>query len=587
MNRREFLAAGTVAAAAPAVDGSSVMQAAQRGDSAAVVRDFRVRSLMWPYYFIKVVLGYQDLDPNFHGKELERFIGALENGATKQAIEFPRGNFKTTCYTIGCGIWFLLPCTEADTRYALDVLKIPKDTWEKRTALHNQNYSQLLAFESADNGSVKLGEIERHFERNELFRTCFAEIAYQKTADESPWNTRAMRIRRTGNGYLIGEATFEVMGVDAALQSRHYDIIWEDDIVGKAATEQPTVMATTIRWHGLLAGVTGGPTLKNNTWRFLVSNRWGYSDLNSHIQRTDPDFVFHTRSVMEFNETTGKDEWIFPDRMKRWKTLDEHRRYTGLTRYDYACQFMNRPFLQGDQEVDVSKLHLYTVEENGEIVCSCGYRTFASHMMRYGHYDPYNAKGKRSTSAPAIAIVGLAADQAQHKFLLDYFVAKGDYAKIFAQIISFNDLWWPDAWTYEDVGNQNMAEFYLREVQKSEEFKKWRGDKGQQHKMIRRILPSKTGGREKNLRIRDSFLPIIENKVFACRSTQSVFMNMLETFPAEVHDHDYDLLDCLAQGPAVWRHPASEMDRKQEQLTEEQLLASLGQSYGYMANRIN
>ncbi len=536
---------------------------------------------MWPYYFIKVVLGYADLVQHFHGEEIERFISNIEEGVLKQAIEFPRGHFKTTCYTIGCGIWFVLPVHESDRKYAIEKLNIPADVWDRRAKLHNQNYSQLLAFESADNGSVKLGEIERHFEKNQLFRTCFPEISYQKSEEESPWNSRAMRIRRTAKGYLIGEASFEVMGVDAALQSRHYDIIWEDDIVGKAATEQPTVMASTIRWHGLLSGVTGGANLKASTWRFLVSNRWGYSDLNSHIQRSDPDFVFHTRSVMEYDDKQQKDVWIFPERLGHWKTLEAFRKSTNLTKFDFACQYMNRPFLEGDREVDVDKLHRYTVEENGEIVCNCGYRTFASHMMRYAHYDPYNAKGKRSTSAPAIAVVGLASDLNKHVFLLDYFIAKGDYGRIFSQIVGYNNLWWPDVWTYEDVANQNMAEFYIRELQKSEEFKKAK------HKQFRRIIPAKTGGRAKEVRIRDSLFPKLENGVFSCRTTQQAFLTMLETWPAEMPDHDYDLLDALAQGPAVWRHPKSEDDTKQEQLTEEQLLASLGQSYGYTATRVN
>ena len=551
-----------------------ILEAAQRGDSDTVIREMRVRSLMWPYYFVKVVLGYERLTQKLHGEEMERFILNLLKGHRRQGVEFPRAHYKTTCYTIGCGMWFVLPHTREDEQYAVDVLKIPLKQWRARMELHNQDYCQLMAFESSDNGSRKLGEIRRHFESNDLFRSCFPEIAYMNTSEENPWNNQAIRIRRTPNGFRIGEATFQVAGVGTAVQSQHYDIMWEDDIVGKDATEQPSVMASTIRWHGLLAGAMGGPNLGLKTFRFLVSNRWGYNDLNSHIRKSDPKFLFHTRSCLEFNETTGKEEYI----LYTAEEIEEMRVSMGLTRYDFACQYMNKPFLEGDREVDLEKVHRYAVGEGGKIICSCGYETYASHMTRWAHYDPFNAKGVRSTSSPAVAVVGLSTDN--HVFLLDYFIARGDYGKIFSHIVSLNNTWWPEGWTYEDVGAQNMCEFYLRQLQRSDEFK------AAKHRPFRRILPASTRGRAKDIRIRDSLFPVIENAKFACRNTQALFLEMLETWPAPVPDHDYDLLDALAQGPQFWRFPRGDADQKQEMITEDEILASIGQPYSYGPSRI-
>lgn len=534
----------------------------------------RVRSLFSPYYFVKVVLGYRELVPHLHQVDSELFVRRWISGVRKQWIEWPRGFFKSTTFTIGTGIWIVCPVSEEDHRYALEKL-VPEgvfteEEWADRATLHDQDTTQLLAYETIGNAKKKLKEIRWHFEENVLFRHLFPEIAY--SGSESPWNDECLKIRRVGYGQRIPEGTFEAIGVDGALQSRHYRVVWEDDLVGKQAVESETVMNSTIRWHGLLHGVFENAA---EQIRFGVSNRWGYSDLNAFVRNNEPDFVFYTRRAWETDPETGEDAAIFPERYPLEK-LFQIRDNGSMSRHDFSCQYLNDPVLPGEQEVDTSKLHTYVVEADGTMVCSCGTRVRPSQLFRYLHYDPYNAKGVRSNSCPAVLAVGTSADK--HLFFLSYYLGKGGYDKVYDKLFQFNDVWRPILFTFEDVGHQNHCAFHIRQLERFPEHQ-------QKHRKFPRIEAASTHGKAKELRIRDGFLPCINRLKVSCRKEHVTFVQMLETFPNKMMGHDYDLLDAAAQGSQYWRFPELEEDALQQKQDDESYLAQLGKPYSQMEVR--
>ncbi len=545
-----------------------ILAIAATGNADKVFQDMRVRSLYSPYYFIKVVLGYEELVPGLHHRLLELFVTRWSEGQTKQAIELSRGFFKTTCFTIGCSMWGVLPVTEEDTRYALDELKIPMEDWVKRVSLHDQNATNLLAFETMPNAEKKIGIIKHHFESNEMFRALFPEIAYQP-GQEGSWTNKCLIMRRP-MGTKIAEGTFEAIGVDGALQSRHYTRVWEDDLVGKLATESITIMGSTIRWHGLLAGAFEDA---GNQTRFLISNRWALEDLNGHVRKHEPDFVFYTISAIEVDPVTGQDRSTFPERYPLEKLI-KIRDSGSMSRYDFSCQYLNSPRLPGEQEVDLAKLHHYEVESDGKMVCSCGATFYASQLIRYLHYDPYNAKGPRSSSCPALVAVGTSSDK--HTFLLGYWSAKGSYAHVFQQIFTMGNRWRPTVFTYEDVGAQNMCEFYIKEEQKKPDFKGYR---------FPRILAIPTRNKPKDVRMRDYLFPVIRGeggRAFSVRRSHISFENQIENFPGVSFEHDYDLLDATTQGATIWQYPMLEDDEKEYKSEDAEAIKRLGRPYSVM-----
>jgi len=532
----------------------------------------RVRALYSPYYLIKVILGYNKLVDHLHLVETEEFVTRWSHGQTKQFVEWPRGFYKTTTFTMGIGIWVVCPVTDEDSEYAVHKLGISEGDWFLRTSLHDQDATQLYAFEVIDNAKKKIKGVRWHFEENELFRSLFPEIAY--SGDEPTWNDECLRIRRVGERRRDAEGTFEAIGVGGSLQSRHYKIVWEDDLVGEKARRSDTVMAETIGWHGRLHGAYESAPKQI---RFGVSNRWGYADLNSYIRANEPDFFFHTRSAWEIDPETGQERAIFPEEYPM-EALLRIRDSGSMTRHDFSCQYLNNPVLPGEREVPLERLHYYSVDKDASgyavIKCSCGGTYYASALNRYLHYDPYNAKGVGSSSCPALVMA--AASHDEHVFILDYFTVRSNYPKIFDRIFHFNDVWRPILFTYEDVGNQNMCEFHINEVKKTVEYKS-------KHHNFPRIVAKRTGNRAKETRIREALLPVISNKKLALRKTQTEFYEQLDTFPNKRLTDDYDLLDAAAQGADEWRFPEAQDTRDRVKSEEEEYLRHFNEPYGVSA----
>lgn len=545
---------------------NDILQLAESGKAADVMRDMRVRALYCPYYFEKVVLGYADLVKHLHYVDTELVVDRWAVGIRKQFIEWPRAFFKTTTFTIGLSIWHVLPVCEEDHLYALDVLGIDEDKWTARVGLHDQDATQLMAFETDENSKKKIGQIKWHFEENELFRTLFPEIAC--TGKEPKWSSDCLTIRRVGDRRRDAEGSFEAIGVGGALQSRHYKTVFEDDLVGERARKSPSVMEQTIGWHARLIGAFENATVAE---RFGVSNRWGYNDLNSYIRANEPDFVFYTRAAWEVS-VDGVETPIFPERYSM-EALITIRDSGSMSKYDFSCQYLNSPVLPGESEVDLSKRHFYSVCEDGCLKCSCGKSYYPHQLNRYLHYDPYNAKGAGSTSCPAIVCVGTSPDE--HIFVLNYWTSRENYGGVYDEIFRNNDRYHPHVFTYEDVAHQNMTEFHWREVAKTAEYK------AAKHLRPPQIIACKTGNRSKEVRIRESLFPFIEQRKFSTRKTMVLLDKQLETFPNKVFDHDYDVLDALAQGAQVWKFPLSDDRLVEMKADEDTYLQQLGKPYGH------
>lgn len=561
---------------------SGIIELASQGNISKVIRDMRVRSLLSPYYFAKVVLGYRLLTDYLHMRDMHLWRDRCAAGIKKQLIEWSRAFYKTTCFTITGSMWFVLPVNDEDHEYAINELGLDENEWFKIANLHDQDDTQLLAFETESNARKKVEAIKEHFENNEMFRLVFPEIAY--TGKEYPWTSKCLRIRRVGWGKSEPEGTFEAIGVGGALQSRHYKRVFEDDLVGENAIKSPDkVMLDTIGWHGRLLGAFVDATRQE---RHVISNRWGFNDLNYYIRTHEADEYFiHGRSAIEIDETTGEEYAVFPVKgdgttAYTLEALEKIKNSGTISYFDFACQYMNQPTLPGEQEVNLKALHTYTVSDEGQILCSCGEKFFPSQLNRYTHYDPYNAKGAASKSRPAVLTVGLSVSK--HIVLLDYYCTRENYAGVYENgIFRQNDLWRPKCLSYEDVGHQNMTEFHIKEQQKHSEFTK-------KHKLVKRIVAVGHKGKDNETRIRDYLMPFISDATYklTIRSKHSLFKSQLETFPNPTLDHDYDLLTAMAQGPTlsedgsrIWVFPVSEEDMKSTRLEEEAYMKKLAETY--------
>src|SRR5579872_3055477 len=133
--------------------------------TAPALLKMRVPALADPFYFEQMVLGHKDMTETLHGAELDHFIDNCIAGKWQQFIEWPRGFFKTSTFTQGCGMWFVCPVSQEDTDFALTPVEkggmgFDETWWFDRVKLHDQNLLQLVAMEINENAKKKVSWIK-------------------------------------------------------------------------------------------------------------------------------------------------------------------------------------------------------------------------------------------------------------------------------------------------------------------------------------------------------------------------------------------------------------------------------------------
>lgn len=303
----------------------------------------RLNSLGSCYYFGKIVLRKTRFREYLHKEWCE----LVEQDLIKDVIEIPRDHFKSTIFSEVAPIWWALPFSQEDedliTLLGYDARWIK---WMKRA--HDQDTRTLLVSSNLKN-ACKLGRrVDKHYKENDFFRKLFKEIIPDGTCN---WSIETMTQKRTTKGSAYqGEGTFDYLGVDGALQSRHYNRVIQDDLIGKDALDSPLIMESAIDYHKLLVGAFDSDPNNpdNDNDEIVVGNRWSYRDLNYHIRKYEKRFRITNHSAL--GGCCSKhpiDIPIFPDEFGAKKLSNWKER---LGPYLFSCQFLNRPTPPGENK---------------------------------------------------------------------------------------------------------------------------------------------------------------------------------------------------------------------------------------------
>ena len=321
---------------------------------------YRANALMDPYYLGTVILQRPYLSRNPDRKKNLHYVMCLivQKDGLKEGIEIPRDHLKTTVYSEIFPIYRALPfgVKEEDFFSSIGFSDLYIE-WMRRT--HSQDIRTLIVSETIKN-AVKLGgRISNHYENNALFRQLFFDIL---PTEKDTWTADSMHQRRTPAGRGQGEGTFDFIGVGGALQSRHYDLVIQDDLVGREARKSDIVMADTIDYHQVLAGASNFDI--NNPGRdfdeIVVGNRWSHNDLNSYIRREEPYFSWTTHAALggccslhPFGVP------IYPEAFTKEKLLRWKKR---LGTYHFSCQFLNFPIDPTKSKFNIADFRYFSLE---------------------------------------------------------------------------------------------------------------------------------------------------------------------------------------------------------------------------------
>jgi len=476
---------------------------------------------------------------------------SLERDNVQLGLEIPRRHFKSTCVTEAYAMWRALPFTVHDELLmraaGMDDAYI---AWMKR--IHNQNIRILIATEVGDNAAIMAKNVDNHFLNNTRFRLAFSDIL---PPPDATWNEKAKYQKRTMDR---AEATFTYRGVGQAIQSQHFDLIIEDDMVGRDALKSEIVMEDTIDYHRLITGVYDQEPIEDEEGNviqmadkideeLIVGNRWSHDDLNSWIRIHEPEFKWETHSaeggccrLHPPNTPIFPEEWTM-------KKLERYRNRLGP--YNYAHQMLNVSMLPEEQIFKPEWLRYFRYQASRPDLPLEDLRNFLEihHEVRDGEtienieagalskrmiVDLAHAKKKKRANH-VILIVGYHAES-QRVYICEVWAKPTGYSDLVDKLYSLAEKWELRSAYLETVAAQNLMKFYLE-------------DKNNRVKWPVHIieLPYDNSANAKKNRI-EALEPLFRNGNVFCHRSQTEFISEYLAYPASP---TVDVLDCMGYVP--------------------------------------
>ena len=498
------------------------------------------------YYFLKVVLRRRRLYDPLHSL----YCSYVERQHLKEVIECPRDHFKTTVYSEGAPMWWALPFNDQDAMY-MERLGYPPEWIKWMKWAHNQDTRTLIVSENKENINKIGSRIRWHYENNDFFRDIFPETQPDASCT---WGATSLMHKRTKKS-PDGEGTYDFLSVGSALQSRHYERVIEDDLVGRDAINSDVIMRDTIDYHRLLPGAfDSSPELseKEND-EIVVGNRWSSKDLNAWIKENEPNFHFVTHSALGgCCNLHPAGQPILPTEWSKQKLEGLIPRY-GL--YYYSCQYLNNPIAEGVALFDKNWLRYYDLRAFSDT----DRRARIVHEVQEGEIkkdvnpthdlaifmvvDPNHA-GNQGRCRHAITVQGVLkkkgpnGEEILRIYLLDSWAEACHYKKFVDKIYQVADYWRLSRFWLETVGGQQWLKFYLDERNKVERRKL-------------KVMPLKvdTSANAKAKRIEAMNPYFAEGQVWIRRTAHQDFVTEYGSYP---NGRTVDILDTFAYGPQVW-----------------------------------
>jgi hypothetical protein len=500
----------------------------------------RLNSLGSLYFFIKFTLQRDWLTDSLHRPILSR----LEADIPRYLMEMPRDHLKTVIITEGRTIWRALPFNEIDEALMRELGY--DDAWiDWMRRAHRPERRTLIVSEIIGN-AVKIGaRFDWHYHENQIFRFVFPEVI----PDNSCTWTEDSKTHKCSSRGPQGEGTYDFLGVGGALQSRHYDDIVEDDVIGKDAIESELIMEKTINYHKLLIGAFADFGKSNWT---VVNNRWSPNDLSGWIREHQKEFVIESHSA----EGGCCDEHpngvsIFPEKFPM-PVLQQIREIQGP--YYYSHQYLNLAVNPEECVFNKDWLRFYSPVESpvkmerhwlkhdvkeGEVVKDIDPNVLIRSMV----VDPNHAE-ERGRCHHGIVVTGLD-PEADRVYLLDVWAQSASYDALVNQIFALGEKWQLREFWLETIAAQRLLRYPIEYRNKQELAKKAQG-KGWQ--MSLRELKTDRGANAKRTRI-EALEPIFRDGRFWVRRDQNAFLNEYYDYPG---GRTVDVLDCLGYAVQTW-----------------------------------
>lgn len=468
-------------------------------------------------YFMGTLLGFHDLTVGCHGA----MASWIQSPGNRKLGLAPRDHLKTSVWTIADSL---------------------------REVVCNPNIRILIENETAPNVQNFLARIKSVFERNAVFRWCFPELI--PNFSKARWTQNAIEVPRSED---YPEATIEVMGVGGASTSRHYNLIKEDDLVGREAGESQAVMQKAIDQHKLAESLLNDPHDRIQSY----GTRWAPFDLVDWMLKHERNLDCFILEVLHPPDHPKAGRPIWPERFSA-AHIEDLRVKLGPKMFN--LQYRNRALAEGVTEFDRNWLNHWHAGEDDTFILerpeSAGgpVAYTLDDLYCFQLIDPCFSPENGYARAADI-IVGLTPDDPFNVVLLHANAKKYTPKRIIDEAYDASRRFNVITSGIEIVGGQVAFYYWIPTVYP--------------HMPIMK-LKTDTHTR-KFSRIRQTCAPLGQQGRIYVHRSMADFIEEWESFP---HGQTCDLLDALAYGPQIWsppdadstrpRHPADEGEDEED-----------------------
>jgi intein/homing endonuclease len=442
----------------------------------------------------------------------------------------------TTLVTESLSMWWALPFNQRD-EIAMCELGYDDDWIRWMKIAHNPDTRTLIVSENEGN-AIRFGKrIDSHYQSGDFFRKLFPEILPNASCT---WNDKSKVHKRTASG--IGEGTFDFLGVGGAVQSRHYDRIIEDDLVGRDAKNSELVMNDTIEYHRLLSGVFDTAAhAKELGDEVIVGNRWSFYDLNGWIRQND---VKHQYKIETHSAEGGCCEDHPPGTPIYFTTelLEEVKARN--TWEDYAHQYLNLAVLPEECPFRPEWLRYYELYETTdkraairhEVKDGITYGDIPVGLLSRKMIVDLNHSEEKGRAHHGIVVVGFDSET-DRQYLLDVWARATSYDELVVNIYKLAKRWRLQDFYVEKIAAQQLLRFPVEYRSRVEDYR-----------LTMREIVAPRARNAKDDRIR-AMEPNFRQSKFWCRRDQSQFLEEYKTYPS---CRTKDVLDCLGYANSMF-----------------------------------
>lgn len=371
-----------------------------------------------------------------------------------------------------------------------------------------------------------LRQIKYEFETNELLKSVFDDVLWQKPDKEAPkWSEDdGITVKRKTNPK---EATLEAWGlVDGQPTGKHFTGMVFDDVVTRESVNTPDMIAKTTSALELAFNLGS----QGEEWRRMIGTRYHFNDTyRTMIERQ----TFKPRVYAATADGTVDGEPVFLSREK----LAQKRRDMGP--YTFSAQMLQNPTADSTQGFKREWIQFYDQSPES---ASAG-------TNRYLLVDAANDK-RKSSDYTSMWVIGLGTDE--NYYVLDMVRDRLNLTERAEKVMQLHRKWKPKGVRYERYGM--MADIqHIKTIQAAQNYRFGIDEvAGQAPKndRIRRLIPLFEQGR--------IYFPTSLHKTDYEGQVRELVGDFIEqeyaSFPVPLHD---DMLDALARiaepdMPLIW-----------------------------------